>query len=77
MGLQMADLFTPKCTADELVSIICESPPGTAIHHRFADKLIPQTSMRQPPPTRLDDRNNSHIQLDVLPIGELMKRLGG
>lgn len=78
MGLRMADLFTPKCTADELISIICLSPPGTAVHHVFADQMVADmTPKRQRPPTRLNDRNNSSIQLDVLPLTELMKRLGG
>lgn len=78
MGLRIADLFTPKCTADEVISIIFESPPGSAVHHRFADQLAAEMApKRQRPPTRLDDRNNSSIQLDVLPLPELMKRLGG
>lgn len=76
MGLRMADLFTPKCTANELISIISESPPGTSVHHRFADLTKP-TLVRQRPPTRLNDPTNSSIALDVLPLTELMKRLGG
>lgn len=78
MGLRMADLFTPKCTADELISIICASPPGTSVHHVFADLLVSEMApRRQKPPTRFNDRDNSTIALDVMPLPELMKRLGG
>lgn len=101
----MADLFTPKCTPSETISIIAAAPPNTAVYHALTggwnttDHILATMSeqqaglvrlphrhsrpgvdpeeLRQRPPTRLDDRNNSSIALDVLPLTELMKRLGG
>lgn len=66
-------MFTPKLTGQEVISIICASPPGTAVHHSFADRILSE----MPPPKQMPrfDQNNPRIAFDVMPLAELMRKL--
>lgn len=78
MGLRMADLFTPTCTADETISIICASPPGTSVHHVFADQFLAEQSPKQERASLPTDfKKPGQMHFDVMPLDQLIKKLRG
>ena len=63
---------------DHLLATMSEQQAGlVTLPYRHVRPGVTDIDTRQRPPTRFDDRNNSMIMLDVMPLHELMERLGG